>query len=118
MDPQHLAYLEVDGVGEQTLDEVELEAVDGALAAARQPHDPLLVGTVRSNCGHTDSAVGLVGLAKLVVTIESGVIPATINHRSDSNNIRALSEGRIKVRFRPTEKQKTAQNSNNISSLF
>ena len=97
MDPRQLAYLEADGVGMRALDEAELNGVDEALAAARPAGDPLLVGTVRSNCGHTDAASGLLSVAKLVVALEKGVIPATINHRASSSTIPGLAAGRIKV---------------------
>ncbi|XP_052133196.1 5-methyl-1-naphthoate synthase-like, partial [Frankliniella occidentalis] len=96
IDPRRVAYVEGDGVGLPLQDTFELDALDAVLGKHRSRADPLLVGCVKSNTGHTEVASGMVGIAKCVVAMEHGVIPATINHATDLP-CRALAEGRMKL---------------------
>lgn len=59
--------------------------------------EPLLLGSVKSNMGHSEPASGLCSIAKVVVAIEAGVIPANLHYRNPNTDIPALSDGRIKV---------------------
>lgn len=58
---------------------------------------PLLLGSVKSNMGHSEPASGLCSVAKMVVAMEAGVIPANLHYTSPNTEIPALSDGRIKV---------------------
>lgn len=66
---------------------VECHAVGAPLAEANvlrhclaaDDRSPLPIGSVKSNLGHTESASGLAGLIKVVLSIKHGLIPATIN---------------------------------------
>lgn len=58
---------------------------------------PLLLGSVKSNMGHSEPASGLCSIAKVVVAMERGVIPANLHYTSPNTDIPALSDGRIQV---------------------
>lgn len=58
---------------------------------------PLLLGSVKSNMGHSEPASGLCSIAKMVVAMEHGVIPGNLHYKSPNPDIPALSDGRIKV---------------------
>lgn len=99
-----VAYLEADGSGCQLWEEAELQAAGEVLAGARSKSargqgrgEPLLVGSVKSNVGHTDGCAGMLAVAKLILAMETGVIPATINHSQPNPNLTAVVDGRVKV---------------------
>ena len=98
-----MVYLEADGSGCQLWEEAELQASGEVLAGARGPSarprgQPLLVGSVKSNVGHTDGCAGMLAVAKLILAMETGVIPATINHSQPNPNLDAVVDGRVKVK--------------------
>ncbi|KAJ1525320.1 hypothetical protein ONE63_010142 [Megalurothrips usitatus] len=103
IDPRTVAYLEADGCGHPIRDECELNAVDAALVQGPGRSGPLLVGSVKSNIGHTDSVSGFAGICKAIVAMETGVIPATINFETPNAAAVGLQAGRLKVVDRNTD---------------
>jgi acyl transferase domain-containing protein len=72
-----IGYVECHAVGAPLADAMEAAVLKHCLAASDRP--PLHIGSVKSNLGHTESASGLAGLAKVVLSIRHGVIPATLH---------------------------------------
>ncbi|MEU4596466.1 beta-ketoacyl synthase N-terminal-like domain-containing protein [Nocardia sp. NPDC023988] len=70
----------VEGHGTGTVlgDPVEAQALL-ATYGARDGAPPLLLGSVKSNMGHTQSAAGVAGLIKMVQAIRHGVVPPTLH---------------------------------------
>jgi len=58
---------------------------------------PLLVGSVKSNMGHSEPASGLCSVAKVLIAMESGVIPPNLHYQDPNPDIPALSDGRLQV---------------------
>lgn len=58
--------------------------------------------------GHSEPASGLCSIAKVVVAMERGCIPANLHYKEPNPDIPALSDGRIKVivydRFRARDR--------------
>ncbi|KAK8135399.1 PKSKA1 [Apiospora sp. TS-2023a] len=70
-------YLECHGTGTPTGDPLEVAGLASVFAPSRPAEKPLIIGSIKSNVGHSESAAGLSGLIKTVMTVERGVIPGT-----------------------------------------
>ncbi|KAI9714685.1 MAG: Type I Iterative PKS [Chrysothrix sp. TS-e1954] len=70
-------YLECHGTGTQAGDPAEIEGVGSVFADQRIGKEPLLVGSVKSNVGHSEPAAGNSALIKVIMSIENGIIPGT-----------------------------------------
>ena len=79
-----LAYLETHGTGTPLGDASELAAISAALLDGRRADDPLLIGSVKTNIGHTDGASGIAGLLKVVLAFEEGRIPPSLHFEEPS----------------------------------
>ncbi|KAL0872273.1 hypothetical protein ABMA27_004663 [Loxostege sticticalis] len=93
--PQDVVYVEAHGTGTKVGDPQEVNAIADFFCENRKT--PLLLGSVKSNMGHSEPASGLCSVAKMVVAMEAGVIPANLHYTSPNTEIPALSDGRIKV---------------------
>ncbi|MFE3983006.1 SDR family NAD(P)-dependent oxidoreductase [Nocardia tengchongensis] len=77
--PDDVSYLETHGTGTALGDPIEVKAAWSALAPGRKAGRPLLLGAVKSNVGHAESAAGMVGLAKVLLSFQHELIPANLH---------------------------------------
>jgi acyl transferase domain-containing protein/NADPH:quinone reductase-like Zn-dependent oxidoreductase/acyl carrier protein len=77
--PDEIDYLEAHGTGTAVGDPIETRAIGEALGQHRKT--PLLIGSVKSNMGHLETASGVAGLAKALYSIQYREVPATIGIR-------------------------------------
>ena len=82
--PAEVDYIEAHGTGTTVGDPIEINAVAAVYARERQAEHPLLVGSVKTNLGHLESAAGIAGLIKAVLVVQRGVIPRHL-HFNDPN---------------------------------
>lgn len=87
VDPSDVAYVEAHGTGTQLGDVIEAGALDAVYGADRPADAPLLIGSVKSNLGHLESAAGIVGLLKAMLAVKNGEIPAHLHFRDPSPRI-------------------------------
>ncbi|XP_037093774.1 LOW QUALITY PROTEIN: fatty acid synthase-like [Pollicipes pollicipes] len=95
VDPRRLAYVEAHGTGTKVGDPVEVGAITEALCKDRS--SPLLIGSVKSNMGHSEPASGLCSVAKVLIAMESGVIPGNLHFSQPNPDISGLQEGKVQV---------------------
>ncbi|KAH7374224.1 beta-ketoacyl synthase domain-containing protein [Cadophora sp. MPI-SDFR-AT-0126] len=69
------AFLECHGTGTQAGDANEVDGAGSVFAPTRSSLNPLIIGSIKSNVGHSEPSAGLSGLMKAVMAIEKGVIP-------------------------------------------
>jgi acyl transferase domain-containing protein len=69
-------HVEAHGTGTRVGDPIELNALGAALGKGRDRHRPLLVGSLKSNFGHSEAAAGILGLLKTVAALNENRIPA------------------------------------------
>ncbi|NWO04308.1 MAG: SDR family NAD(P)-dependent oxidoreductase [Alteromonadaceae bacterium] len=83
--PDQMDYLEAHGTGTPVGDPIEARAISQALGLKRSK--PLKIGSVKSNLGHLETASGVAGLAKALLSIEHRQLPATIRLNEPNPNI-------------------------------
>lgn len=89
-------YVEAHMTGTPTGDPIEARALAQTFGAGRAESDPMLVGSVKPNIGHTEPVSGLAAIFKTVFALREGVIPPNVNYENTNPNI-PLEEWRLKV---------------------
>ena len=87
IDPLRISYVEAHGTGTAVGDPIEAHALAEALCAARTVDAPLVIGSVKTNLGHLETASGVAGLVKVALMLKHGRIPASLNFESPNPNI-------------------------------
>lgn len=97
--PDEVSYVEAHGTATSLGDPIELEALNAVYGRQRDPENPLLIGSVKSNIGHLEAAAGIAGLIKVILSIYRKKIPAhlnggELNHHFDwgRSRLRVVSE--------------------------
>ncbi len=73
--PSEIDYLETHGTGTEVGDPIEIDATAAAYGRGREADRPLLIGSVKTNIGHLESAAGSAGLIKTVLAMNRGIVP-------------------------------------------
>ena len=76
VEPQQLQYVEVHGTGTRLGDPIEVLALNKVMG---QRPTPLLIGSVKTNIGHLESAAGVAGLIKVILALQHQQIPPHLN---------------------------------------
>ncbi|MCX4815313.1 acyltransferase domain-containing protein [Streptomyces sp. NBC_01239] len=77
--PAHVDYVEAHGTGTPLGDPIEAGALGAVLGAGRDPEQPLLLGSVKGNLGHLESASGITGLVKTVLALHHDLVPPSLH---------------------------------------
>ncbi|KAF4637761.1 hypothetical protein G7Y89_g319 [Cudoniella acicularis] len=95
-DPGLVDYVEAHGTGTIVGDSVEVQSIDNIFCGSTNRTRPLMVGSVKGNVGHLESASGIAGLIKTILVLEKGQIPATINLEESKSGLN-LTNSNIKI---------------------
>ncbi|KAK2596504.1 hypothetical protein N8I77_013391 [Diaporthe amygdali] len=102
LDPRLTGYFECHGTGTAIGDPLEVHAVSMAMNKSRQPgEDPLIIGAVKTNIGHSEAASGLSALIKAILVVERGIIPPIKGLQKLNPKIK-WDEWQVKVPTEPT----------------
>lgn len=78
-DPSEITFVEAHGTGTPLGDPIEVAAIGAVLCHDRSKEEPLLIGSVKTNIGHLESAAGIAGLLKVLSCFRTGQIPANLH---------------------------------------
>ena len=83
VDPKKIKYIEAHMTGTAAGDPVESTAIASVFCSDQTgvTRDPLLIGCLKSNMGHSEGASGLCAITKACLIIKNGIIPPNINYQ-------------------------------------
>lgn len=87
IDPSQTLYFEAHGTGTRTGDPIEAGAIASVFKDSRSPQQPLRIGSVKTNVGHTETASGLASIIKVAMALEKGKIPPSANFEVPNEKI-------------------------------
>ncbi|HEX7837775.1 MAG TPA: acyltransferase domain-containing protein, partial [Kofleriaceae bacterium] len=79
LSPAEVDVVECHGTGTALGDPIEVQALAAVYGEQRDPGRPLLLGAVKTNIGHLESAAGLAGVAKVVAALRHEALPPTLH---------------------------------------
>ncbi|ONI75273.1 hypothetical protein ALI144C_41835 [Actinosynnema sp. ALI-1.44] len=79
--------VEAHGTGTRLGDRIEAGALLAAYGKDREPGRPLLVGSVKSNLGHTLAAAGVAGVIKTVLSLRHRTLPESLHITSPTPSV-------------------------------
>jgi polyketide synthase 13 len=84
IDPRTVDYIEAHGTGTILGDPIEAEALGRVVGRGRQADRPALLGAIKTNIGHLESAAGVASMAKVVLALQHDKLPPSINFAGPS----------------------------------
>ncbi len=99
--PLQVQYAEAHGTGTPVGDPIEAKALGNVLGRCRPDNDNLIMGSVKSNVGHTESASGVVSLIKVALSLTHRQIPPNLHFHTPNP---AIPFDELKIRV-PTSLQ-------------
>ena len=95
LEPSDIDYIEAHGTGTALGDPIELGALSQVFGE-RNGSAPLVLGSVKTNLGHLESAAGIAGFIKTVLSVQHGYIPRHLHFkRLTPNAVEEASRFRI-----------------------
>ncbi len=76
IDPAAVQYVETHGTGTAIGDPIEARALTEVFGRHGVPRNSVALGSLKRRIGHLHSAAGLAGLAKVIVLLRDGIVPA------------------------------------------
>ncbi|HEX3730983.1 MAG TPA: SDR family NAD(P)-dependent oxidoreductase [Opitutaceae bacterium] len=100
--PAAIGYLEAHGTGTSLGDPIEAEALAAVFGADASRRAPLVLGSLKTNVGHMESAAGIGGLIKAALTVAHGEIPPHLHFQRENPELRLADiPARIPVARQP-----------------
>lgn len=78
LDPEDVGFVEAHGTGTPIGDPIEASAI-GRVFGSRRADNAVRVGSFKPNLGHLESASGIAGLIKIVLSTHHGIVPPNLN---------------------------------------
>ncbi len=102
--PQQIGYVEAHGTGTPLGDPIEIASLRAVLDG--ESNGRVLIGSVKTNIGHLESAAGIAGLIKSVLALQHEAIPPHL-HLKEINPYLALENSRLEIGtyLRPWKRQ-------------
>ncbi len=85
--PSSVQYVEAHGTGTSVGDPIEARALSAVLCEDRPKGEPIRLGSVKTNIGHTEGAAGVAGLIKAVLALKHKTVPPSLHLTQPNPNI-------------------------------
>lgn len=85
--PAQIQYIEAHGTGTPTGDPVEATAIGEVYGTSTTGNQECLIGSVKTNIGHTEAVAGVAGLIKAVLCIKHRKIPPSLHFNNPNPKI-------------------------------
>lgn len=86
VDPAQVDYIETHGTGTPLGDPIEVRAIGNAYCEVPRER-PLKIGSVKTNVGHLEAAAGVVGVIKVILSLQNEKIPPHLNFKQPNPHI-------------------------------
>jgi acyl transferase domain-containing protein/NAD(P)-dependent dehydrogenase (short-subunit alcohol dehydrogenase family) len=86
VDPATVSFIECHGTGTKLGDAIEIAALRQAYGSSVGGGECVL-GSVKSNIGHLDTAAGVAGLIKVILAMRHRTIPGTLHFREPNEHV-------------------------------
>ena len=97
INPRSVDYIEAHGTGTVLGDPIEAQALGRVIGRGRPADMPALLGAIKTNVGHMESAAGAASLVKMVLALQHDKLPPSINYAGpnpyidfDASHLRVL----------------------------
>lgn len=98
VDAEEIGYVEMHGTGTQAGDSTEYASVANELAKGRSQGNPLHIGAVKANLGHSEAAAGITSVIKAILMMREKIIPPHIGARNGANkNLQSSSAKKLRI---------------------
>jgi polyketide synthase PksN len=82
-----VSYIEAHGTATSLGDPIEVNGIQRAFRRHSQHRQFCAVGSVKTNIGHMDNAAGLAGVAKVILSMQHGELPPSLNFSRPNRKI-------------------------------
>ncbi|MUZ84731.1 SDR family NAD(P)-dependent oxidoreductase [Agrobacterium vitis] len=85
LDPDRLAFIEGHGTGTKVGDPAEVWSLGTVIGQRRK--EPVWIGSIKTNIGHTEPASGLLGVMKAMMALQHDLLPASLHFNEPNDTI-------------------------------